>query len=262
MSANYFPKIRKSALGLLIAIFAVLFMAVSVAYAALYTISTTDNSVSEWFSQGVPVFQTDPAGDVATADEDIISTWVAAEDSNSDGTGDTINFLVEMKGSPALSTNAFRVVVASIDCNNNDVHQEAVDRLIIYNPTSDFVEIRNGTQTVKYGPPGAKDFGQRVNQYLEWGVPVSELGGGQFDEPVGHCSGEVGVRFATVNGLSGATIDQTTSSPWGGIRIPTAVSVSNFGAAGATFNSVAFVALAGLVIIGGLSGIILLRRRQ
>ena len=260
MSVNKSKEVRKRTLGLLIAIFAALFMTVSVAHAILYTISTTDNSVSEWFSQGVPVFQTDPAGDVATADEDIINTWVAAEDSNGDGIGDTINFLVEMKGSPALSTNAFRAVVASIDCTNNGVHQEAVDRLVIYNPATDFVEIRDGTQMIKNGLGGT--YGQRVNQYLEWGVPVSELGGGQFDEPVGHCSGEVGVRFATVNGLSGATIDQTTSSPWGGIRIPTAVSVSNFGAAGATFNSVAFVALAGLVIIGGLSGIILLRRRQ
>jgi hypothetical protein len=262
MSPKYFPKIRKSALGLLIAIFAVLFMAVSVAYAALYTISTTDNSVSEWFSQGIPVFQTDPAGDVPTPDEDIINTWVAAEDSNGDGTGDTINFLVEVNGSPALNTLG-RVIVASLDCNNKNGHQEIVDRLVIYNPKQDTLEIRTGDgyDTV-YGVPNGGIYGQRVGAFLEWGIPVSELGGGMFDEPTGYCSGDIGVQFATVNGFTNSPIDQTSPQEWRGINVPTAVSVSNFGAAGAAFNSVAFVALVGLVIIGGLSGIILLRRRQ
>lgn len=272
MNANDLIRVRKRTLGMLIAIFAVLFMTVSVAYAILYTISTTDGHVNEWSNQNIPLFQSDPVGDVSTPDEDIINAWVAAEDSNGDGIGDTINFLVEVNGSPALSTNVdlggppikwwtYRVVVASLDCNYNDVHEEPADRLIIYNPTTDIVEIRSGDQQTQFGPNGSGNYGQRVGAFLEWGIPIELMGGGQFDEPVGHCSGEIGVRFVTAT-AGGTTIDQTAAGPFDGIRIPTAVSVSNFGAAGATFNSVAFVALVGLVIIGGLSGIILLRRRQ
>ena len=47
---------------LVIIVVGALLMAVTnVALAVLYNISTTDSSVTEWESQGIQVFQTDPA---------------------------------------------------------------------------------------------------------------------------------------------------------------------------------------------------------
>lgn len=268
MKQDKYRKASRKYVGLVVAVIAALFLMVSVAHATLYVISTTDSSISDWAS--VPLFQSDPVGDHTSDadDEDIVNGWVAAEDGSGDGTGDTINFLLEVNGSPALTQKSgqlpvgtYRVAVASLDCDNNGVHQEPVDRLVIYNPTTDVVEIRSGDQSVQFGPTGNAQYGQRVGEYVEWGVPVLLFGGGQFDEPEGHCSGTIGVRFATVTGF-GQTIDQTISGPFDGIDVPTAVSVSSFTAAQNSVTSVALVAIIGLLIIGSLSTAILLRRRQ
>lgn len=236
------------------------------AFASLYTISTTDNSVDEWFNQGVPLFQPDPVGDDSggVPDEDIINTWVAAEDSNGDSSGDTLNFLVEVNGSPALSTNTYsRIVAASIDCNDNGIHQEAGDRLVLYNPASntsggDFVEIRNGIQTIRLGLGG--DFGQRVDQYLEWGVNVANLRLDSSDPD--YCAGDVGILFATVSLQNGQPVDQTEPVPWRGINVPTAVSTYSISALGNSNGLVLAVVAFGLLLLGSFVSLALWQQRR
>jgi len=91
----------------LIVVFIITFQAVD---AALYKIKKNDATVQEWFDQSIPVFQTDPAGDVPVADEDIIQTWVATGDDN------TFNFMMQLNADPALDSQ-WRQAAAYIDCD-------------------------------------------------------------------------------------------------------------------------------------------------
>jgi hypothetical protein len=265
---------RMGTVGLLIAIFAAFFLLVPVAYAALYNISTTDNTVSDW--NPVPVFQTDPTGDCVnscTPGQDIVEAKAASMDTTGNGVGDFVHFMVKTASDAGLGERGR--VAASIDCDNDGTFEEFDDRLVLFDPGDGAVRILHGTrlgQAVLI-PPDLKQ-GQKVDQYYEWGISIDDLYPFPDDTPGlpdDYCQGTVGVRFQTFRAgfpTSGGGFeppliyDTTEAGPYAMINLPTAVSVSNFGAAGASVNSVAFVALAGLIIIGGLSGIILLRRRQ
>ena len=190
---------------------------VTVALAAMVNISTPDNSLADW--NGVAVFQTDPAGDVITATEDIINVWVASSLSGTQ-TITNLNFLMQTRGAPALS-QSYRQAVAFIDCDRDGVDNEDHDRIVSYGLQNDRVIISQGNQgQMFYEGDCASNcpYGERVSStaYIEWRVGAADLppdppGG---PNPDSNCRNIVNIRFATisVNPINGrtTTIDQTS----------------------------------------------------
>lgn len=182
------------------------------ALAANYTIDTNDASASEWSAQGVPVFTEDPAGDVldpngnpGVATDDIVRAWVAS--GVTPGGAPSLFFLVEMAAAPAASI-LNRAVVALIDCDLNGNVNERQDRWASYQASgfqSDYVRLYTGDQMygLTTGSGSDKVLGQRVQRYLEWGVPISALPitGSEPPQiqPVVECKGTVAIRFASTH---------------------------------------------------------------
>lgn len=189
---------------------AALALGAGAALAASYTIDTNDANVSEWSAQGVPIFTEDPVGDVLDPDgnpgaatDDIVRGWVAS--GVTPGGTPSLFFLVEMASAPAASTTN-RAVVALIDCDLNGNVNERQDRWASYQASgfqSDYVRLYTGDQMygLTTGSGSDKVLGQRVQRYLEWGVPISALPitGNEPPElqPVVDCKGTVAIRFAS-----------------------------------------------------------------
>lgn len=195
-------------LALLVA--GILLLGSATVLAADYVIDTNDGSVAEWNAQSVPLFTEDPAGDVldpegnpGVATDDIVRGWVAS--GLTPGNAPTLFFLVEMASPPAASTTN-RAVVALIDCDLNGNVNERQDRWASYQASglqSDYVRLYTGDQMygLTTGSGSDKVLGQRVQRYLEWGVPISALPitGSEPEEiqPVVDCKGTVAIRFAS-----------------------------------------------------------------
>ena len=264
MNGFNFKRIRTGAVGLLIAIFAAFFLIIPVAYAALYNISTSDNSVSDW--DPVPVFQTDPEGDWPDAGQDIVEAKVASMDTTDNGVGDFIHFLVKTSSDTGLGEMGR--VAASIDCDNNGAFEEFDDRLVLFNPEAGSVIILHGT---RFGqavliPPVAKQ-GQKVGQYYEWGVAIDDLFPFVDDTPGlpdNHCQGIVGIEFQTFKAgtlLPDGTFippeiyDTTEAGPYAMFNIPTAVSLHTISASGVPGSAMLLLAVAGLAVGGTAIGL-------
>ncbi len=175
-----------------------------------FVIDTNDGSVSEWSTQGVPLFTEDPAGDVlapngdpGVATDDIVRGWVAT--GVTPGGTPSLFFLVEMASLPASSAGN-RAVGALIDCDLNGDVNERQDRWVVYQASgtpADFVRLYTGDQMygLTTGSGSDKVLGQRVQRYLEWAVPISALPitGDEPPtiEPVVDCKGTVAIRFAS-----------------------------------------------------------------
>ena len=154
------------------------------------TFSSTDNSIDEWAN--VPVFQTDPSGDVTPPDDDIIEIKVA--NSPSDGAPTDVFFLLKVAGNPALQ-GKYRAVIATIDCDGNGNDQEPHDRLIVYVPSEDQYYIMRGDQSEFFS--GREKDGQVIGDYVEWKVSISDLPPDEKDNV--QCNGNVKIRFATAD---------------------------------------------------------------
>lgn len=265
MKFKWIAHVRRQRRTAVLLIAIALLVIVPAAYATLYTISTTDNSVSDWNT--VPVFQTDGLNDCGscTDAQDIVSAKVASEDTDADSLGDFVNFLVETDSAGAIGGD--KGVVASIDCDNDGLHEEFDDRLVVYNPNSDAILVLHGNQFGQAAILG-QDLGQKVGEFYEWGVPLSELFPFPDDTPglpPDYCRGTVGIFLATatVVGFPATAIDETDREPYAMIDLPTAVSVHSFAANNVSGNaSTIFLALTGLIVFGTVTGFTILRRRN
>lgn len=242
---------------ILIFVTALLLAVTQVVYAVLYTISTTDSSVSEWTSQGIPVFQQDASGDVGSPTEDILDSWVASGPSG--GPAETVYFRMLVNASTALGENM--AAAAAIDCDADGNFDEPSDRIIVHipqccNPLYGCEErnVKAWGDRTNYTGLGP-DAGQRVGSDLEWSVPVADLPP-DADHSV-DCRNEVKILFYTADvsnlctGGTGVTIiDQTPPSPWNGFRIPTVVTIKNLDARPASAYGIP--AAIGLAIVSGM----------
>jgi len=152
--------------------------------------NANDSGYDEW--SGVPVFTTDPAGDVPNPDEDILEVKVA--NSPADGGTKEVYFLMKVTGNPALQ-GQYKASIVSIDCDGNGVDQEPHDRLVVYVPSEDQYYIMRGDQSEGF-TGNAKD-GQVVGEFIEWKVSLSDLPPDEKDS--GQCTGNVKLLFATAD---------------------------------------------------------------
>lgn len=171
-----------------------------------YSINKTDASVQEWFDQNVRVWHPDPAGDVPNADEDIINTWVATGDNL------TLNFLMQLNEDPALN-NMLRHAVAYIDCDLDGKEEggDPDDILITYETWEQNVFIMRGDQNQGQSFNTGHNRGQRVGDYVEWGLSFSVIPPNNPFINESDCLGEVNISFSTANTESypGLEIDDT-----------------------------------------------------
>ena len=267
MIARIVKQFHKRGISLLLALFTVLVMTASAVYAALYPISTTDNSVDDWVP--VPVFQTDPQGDAPFAGVDILETKVASMNTSDDGLGDFVYFLIKTASAEGLGERGR--VRALIDCNNNGAFDEFDDRIVMFVPgelnyygqvIKNPVFILHGNREGELAVYGGI-FGQSVGEYYEWGVPIEDLY--PFPDeitdglPDDYCQGTVGVRFETLQG-QGQTgeppiiYDSTQPGPYALIDLPTAVNVHGFTVSGAFGNAIFLLAIIGLAVFGTAAG--------
>ena len=215
--------------------------------AALYNISTTDNSISEWSNQNIPVLQTDATGDTVnggTSRDDIVSASVAT------GNDGKLYFLMKTNGSPAVNDSNHGAAVY-IDCDRDGVTDEQDDRIITYIPHYSPFGIGAGSerttlcegneaQCSALGP----DAGQQVGSYIEWSVTISDL--------PANCQNDVDIKFTTVLtkfGSKATLLDETSLQGW---NIPTPVTLKQMqgqtSALGQTLK-LAAAGLAGLLLI-------------
>jgi hypothetical protein len=245
-------KLRQIGSALATATAAVVILASGVS-GAWYDIDTDDGTVGEWDTQGIVMFQPDPVGDAlqpdgtpgGRADDDIVAIWVAS------GTGqtglDSLFFRAQLNGSPALDEN-LRAIAAAIDCDRNGSDTERQDRVISYfvtsapppfPPPSDLVRVYTGDQAYGYDIGESitpRYAGQRVQDYIEWSVPIQELPITGQDPPgtVVDCKNLVNIRFTTFEypkfgGLITKFLDTTESLGWNiaeGKPIPADLAIS------------------------------------
>lgn len=198
-----------------ILVVAILLIAGTAVYGALYDIYLDDSSVTDW--SGVPVFQTDPVGDASPPDEDIINAWVAS------GEDDDLYFMVETNGPTAISANGDKAIVASIDCNDNGDGDDAEDRITLYYPGPDNRFTCEGNGNRCYSPDND---GQRVGSFLEWKVPEDQIPPDFFHpDQEDNCQNDISIRFLLIDTSTtpATVIDETT--PFKGWDIPNDVSV-------------------------------------
>lgn len=279
--------LRKASISLIFAL-TLGFLTVSFASAILYTIDTDNNSASDWAS--VPVFQTDPSGDVnpsctgGDGKDDIIETFVAT------GPADPpthIYFGVRTASPNAVST-ANHQVAAYVDCWPDGTPPngpEDNDVVIMYRGEPDHVIYGDGhwgeggndrptpwyiiiDQYSEGGPEGEHpaDGLDRV----EWGMPFSD-----FDvikqplpeyEPNCGPDSEARIIFytykVTMFGSFDCDYDETV---FAGFDIPTVVELNSLNAQSTSGGNdklvVSAAAFLGALAVGGL-GLLLLRKRN
>lgn len=193
--------------------------------AALYTINTNDNpaTVQEWFNQGVPIWQADEVGDVENPKDDIVNTWVAT------GNDAHIYFMMELAGAPALE-DMLHSAIAYLDCDgdgDNSGQGDPDDVMVIYHPHQDTTFIFKGDQSTGGSQGLDETDGQRVDQYVEWRIPIQYLPPtNPLLQSTSDCQHGVGLRFITGASTTypGVSIDETT--PFEDYNIPTAVTLN------------------------------------
>ena len=248
---------RKIYYGLILILVGFLvFSTYQTASAVLVTINKTDVSVDEWFTQGVPLFYTDPAGDVANPDEDMLNAWVASGDDS------TLNFLMELNADTAMQTQ-LRHAAAYIDCDMDGVPGEADDIIITYEPYQNQVWILTGDQNQGASYNTGVNRGQRVGEYLEWGIQqviIGFINSDCIDE-------EVNIGFFTASteaGFPGVPIDGMDGSGilWSGFNVPTNIDLAEFNANSTGSNSSIIFPIAGSIFILGLLGLVIFLRHR
>jgi len=230
-------------------------------------LNETIPTVDDWL--GIPVFVTDDLGDVPTADEDIINAWVATSDT---GSPVNLNFLVQVNASLAVN-GAERGVAAYIDCEDPDGNppngvMEVWDRVLVYDKDNaqaggEATILFFGDLSQLYPFPDNAEFGQIVDGYVEWGVPIAELppdpGGHQSNCRIGD-SIPANIYLATVNINSQENIDTTV---WGGFDIATAVTMEDMNAKSSAWNAdLAYVALGGVLVLTGFGGLAIYTKKK
>lgn len=248
-----------------------LLSAATIAYAATYTISTTDSSVGEWASQAVPVFVSDATGDVLSGrqDEDIIEASVARTTYNG---VDSLAFLVKFAGGTPMSQQ-YRPTMAVLDCNNNGNPSEKSDRKVILLANGDQLWVYEGLEANPTGSmPGSsgaenQSFGQRIappnGSYLEFQARFSDIA----NIPGTTCdlSGTINIHFRTAEanmaGVVQRVVDTTATREF---NVPSAVTLGEMGARSQSrvLYPVLFAGIAGLVLSGAMGAYAVLTRRK
>jgi hypothetical protein len=237
----------------LITILILLVWVVTIAYAAKYNINPNDTSITDW--NGIGTFLTDPSGDASDTRNDIIAVWVAT------GTDNSLNFLMEVQGTSALSSCTASNptgTAALIDCDNDGVEREQTDRIVNWGCYADGLTVCAGdrSQCQQYQ---SADYGQKVasggHGYVEWKVLEAELHD-QSPYIPGECYGDVGIRFRIVRTNSGVIYDETDLAHF---NVPTAVTMKELRATSRLRGGLA-VALTGVLAVAG-AGMLVWRRR-
>ena len=184
---------------------------------------------------------------------------------------------MEVVGNPALADNM--AAVAAFDCSNdgsgNGSYTDPEDRAIVHIPACcnplqgcaprNALAWGDSSNYASLGP----DTGQRVDNYLEWSVPIADL---PPDSEAGHttdCQGAVqNVIFYTADVSSTCTggsgvppiIDQSIAGdPWTGWDSPSAIEMQQFEVSSKnSFGIVTALALFVAMLAG--SGLLLLIR--
>jgi hypothetical protein len=215
-------------------------LSVSIVMAALFTINTNNNSASDW--SGVPVFQTDPSGDLNAActggdgTVDIIETYVASGPEGSDPV-EWIYFRIRTASANAVSTEN-HIVSAYLDCP--PFGEDIKDLNVMYFGYDDVIVFADGLlpnpdQAGSYGNPPRPE-GERPADALdtvEWSVDYATFSGnpsyGNPRDPNCTPDSEAQIKFSTVKVTSQnqyvCTFDETTYS---GFNLPTVVKINNF----------------------------------
>jgi len=116
------------------------------AWAAFYTLSTSDTVISDWTGVAPDPYVIDPSGDITRTAVDITNAWVATDGAT---TTNYIYFRVTANDANAAGgTND--VFGAFIDCNNDGSAKTASDVLVAYQRFSDAVTFRDPTSTPPY----------------------------------------------------------------------------------------------------------------
>ena len=271
MKSKLVKGVKKSGI-ILLPVIIIALLTFSIALAALYNIDTTEGSVAEWTSQEIPLFLTDPLGDPLSgrADEDILETWVASADEEPqptpDGVVDHLYFLMKVAGSPALNL-ANRAAVAALDCDNNGSLIDFEDRLIIYRVDTDYLIVRHGNQEGDAWSDPGTPLGQRVGEYLEWGVATNILTSmPDQTTPADYCQGVQNIGFATSTAPDsfsepGVTIDETDN--YRGFNIPTAIELFALNASSESNQSqLPLLISVPLIVVGLLLSILFFIKRR
>jgi hypothetical protein len=203
----------KSRLSIIFTVVLLLLVAVGTVWADWVSpINTGDGDVDDaWATVDPNPYLTDPAGD-APEQMDLIAMWVAT-----DGPDETnaIYFRAEFASGDALGDGS--IVGADIDCNENGVTQDAGDRMVYYQKTSDFVNIYDRTTDTVLATLG-RQAGERTTDgsNIEWQVPKGLL------RDIGGCAmaidGTLAFQFVTMS-----KADADPSEQGDGWNSPTAV---------------------------------------
>jgi len=241
----------------------------AVTFAVRYpNMDTNDSSIDEWEANGILIYQEDEVGEVSDANADIEKVWVAT------GDDDHLYFRMKMKGNAPLST-VRTSAVARLDCGKDGKVDQRDDRIVAYmldggservgRLPSDTVTVLTGDQWYYFYPDNPDKLGQVVGQYVEWAVPISELGPNPQEDFPGDCRNGIRISFATsqsqLGGGLATIIDETPLPTDVYYDVPTAVSVSKFNAASLFGKPTALLTVVCLFIFGTVAGFAKLRRR-
>jgi hypothetical protein len=256
---------------LLISVLGLLMVSFGTARAIFYpAIDTDDGTVDDWidvFAAGE--FSTDPPGDVANPQEDLINAWVS---STGDTSTDKINFFIAVIGPNALNGHE-RAALALFDCNLNGVMEQDWDAAIFYdrfnnsipgNNWQDQVVICNGEfQTCT--PIGDPFFGQIIgesNEFVEWGVQIGDLPPNELSHQDANCQDlDINIKLATLDFTWNDTkfIDE---SDYGFLRyyMPTAIELHHFGVESGPWSIISILIVGRAMTLIGFGGYILVHR--
>lgn len=235
LKTNNFPTYRLA--FILALIFSLL--SVSSVLAALYTINTNNNSGSDW--SGVPVFQTDPSGDLSGScaggdgTDDIIETYVATGPEGASPV-EWIYFRIRTASASAVSSSD-HWVSAYVDCP--PYGKDTKDLNVIYIPSTDQVIMGDGdwpdpTNTRDYGTPPNIQSERPADTLdtLEWSADFATFRGnpsyGTPRDP--NCTADINPAYVSftvykvTSGVYECTYDET---PFAGIDLPTDVTLTN-----------------------------------
>jgi hypothetical protein len=211
-------------------------------------INTNDGLVDpNW---GAPMFSA--SSPITNDDLDIKQAWMRNNDSN-------LFFHIETWVAPAVPAGF--AAVAVLDCNSNGSDTDSVDRKIVYNPnTQEYLEIYDGSNiwmgTICNSDANC-DEGERVsssNGHLEWKYPYSTDPNFPTD-----CKNDIKIAWATVNAANKVAYMVT---PYFGYDVPTTIELEKLQAVSGSQLSKPLLALLGISLVFGVSGIILMLRNK
>jgi hypothetical protein len=223
-----------------------------VALAAHYSISTTDNSVSDW--AGVSTTVTDGA-DIADANWDINQAWVANNSSLSE-----MYFRINLVSGGTFPTdcNGCYRIEARLDCNRDNDFIDTGDVVVYYEPQSDSADECQGYGWAGCGygyDANGTTYGQTIAGSPNNYEFKANTASGNTDWTA--CTGNIWVTFATYYYLEETTYDTTSAIDF---NVPTAVKMNDISAHPKNENQAALVLIiAGALLITGQS---IFKRKQ